>query len=156
MKRKGIFTLQMITVILQAAALLITLGFTAMQSLVKTFFSMESRVLEEFSVPVNYLLKILPLLLVYVLGWLLLNKTSGKMRKTVTVIFVACAVFLQIMLGYVGVITSRFIGMRGAVALASHAVLEQAISLIANPLTWIAFALFCFSCGGYMVVEEQE
>lgn len=156
MKRKNISTLQVIAVALQALALVVTLGFTAIQPFVKGFFSADSMVMEYFSIPVNCLLKIMPMLFIYVMGLLLVGKASTKSCKTTSAVLLGFAIFLKVVSQYGDMVTSFFIGRYGTVALVSHTALERAISLIANPLTWAAFALFCFSCGGCFGAEEQS
>lgn len=156
MKRKSIWTLQIIVVALQALALIIALGFTAIQPLVKGVFASDSAVKEFFSIPVNCLITMIPMLLIYVLGLLLIGKTSGKSHKTTSAILLGLTIFLKIVSLYSDTVTNYFVARYGVVALASHTALERGIYLIANPLTWAAFALFCFACGGCFGSEEQS
>lgn len=148
MRRKSIQLLLLISVLVQAFALVIAIGMTAAQTIVKGVIATYSEMIDIFSVPVQSLLRIILLLAVYVVGFLIVRNASVKNARIEACVLVGIAVLIQIMLQYANLFINPIISMEGAAALASYATLENTVSMIANPLTCVAFALFCFACGG--------
>lgn len=154
MKKGSVKLLQMIAVSLQAVALVIALGMTAVQGTIKTLFTYSEEVVEIVSVPVDVLLWTILLLAVYVAGMLVIYKSEERMTKVKAGILVGIACLFQILSQYTGTVASSLMAMEGVNALASYSVLRTIITQVTTPFVWSAFALFCVSCGGYAGLEN--
>lgn len=156
MKKGSVKLLQMIAAGLQLAALVITLGMTAVQGTIKKIFTYSDEVVEIVSVPVDILLWTILLLVVYVAGVLVVLNTAERATKVKAAILVGIACLFQILSQYTGTVASSLIAMQGVNALASYNMLRTIIVQATTPFIWSAFALFCVSCGGYVGLEKQS
>lgn len=154
MKKGSVKLLQMIAVGLQAVTLVITLGMTVVQGTIKTLFTYSEEVVEIVSVPADFLLWTILLLVVYVAGMLVIYKSEERMTKVKAGILVGIACLFQILSQYTGTVMSSLIAMQGVNALASYSALKTLIVQATTPFVWSAFALFCVSCGGYVGLEK--
>lgn len=156
MKKGSIKLLQMIAVGLQLVVLVITLGMTAAQGVVKKLFAYSEEVVDVFSVPTDALLWTILLLVVYVAGMLVVLNTEERATKVKAGIFVGIAVVFQMLSQYTGTMMASLIAMQGVNALASYSAVKTVITQATTPFIWSAFALFCVSCGGYVGLEKQS
>ena len=81
MKLKGVKTLQTVTIIIQAVALVIIILMTLLQSPIKMLLYSDNSLTEMQSIPIGSLLSTIPFLLVYIMGFVLMTQKNVQGRE---------------------------------------------------------------------------
>lgn len=157
MKRKGVTTLLIAALSVQAAAVLAAIGMTAAQAWIKPFFI--PGLGEIFTIPYASLLKTVLRFLVYGIGFLVVsrkNRSNADTVKKEAIIFIVIGTIVAVLSEYVNSIVSAGMAYMGTMEFASYTVLETTITMVTVPLSWAAFALFGMACGGYYGSCEES
>lgn len=158
MQLKRVRKLTIVAVALQAIVLLLTIGVTVFQQEVRqVFFYNTSAGAPVDAVSLMDIANALILLVIYGCFLAFIMTAGKKLQKTKTaaVLFLAAACFIRILFAYLPSLESMMLNLWGTSAeqLVSYAVLRQMVTTITSPFSVLAFAVFCFSLGVYLVKE---
>ncbi|MBQ2804080.1 MAG: hypothetical protein IJF07_09315 [Lachnospiraceae bacterium] len=156
MKLKGVKILQTLAIIMQLLVVLIIVAMTMAQSTIKQMYISDTDVAEYWSIPIEELLRAIPLLLIYIIGMAVMSHIDASAAKTKAITFAVLACIWQVISRYSSLITVLIAKKQGEIALISYSTLSGAIAQLTIPFTWVAFALFCVACGGYPGALKEE
>lgn len=142
----------------QAVTIIFTYLLYVNQEAVKTFFSGTEIIAKVHTVPVDrFIVCICPAVLYFIFaGFQIYAEKNDNGRKAAGIFFFVIACIMEIVLEYVPKIGSMLAARMGASALASHSVLDSAISICTRPFSIVAFGLFALSVGGCLFEAREQ
>ena len=157
MNYKTVKNLHSAALILQCVALLLTVLMTIGQKAVEAFIQTPYDLRDINTIPVEVLISVVPLLILYAISFFLMKKGDGSSSKTHTIVCIIVALAIKIITPLISALYVRIFAVtQGANAYSAHVVLVSAIERVLSPLLIIAFALFCLSLGGYCGNRKAE
>ena len=157
MKLKSVKILQIIAIAIQTLAAVAVVLFTLMQSVILEQLSGGSGLSEIQALPVSIFLDILSVWVIYIIGYVVMMRKPIRGSRTKAIVFVVVLIAVSLLLNSVAsLFLNYYASLKGAMALAAQATLENFICVVTDPLKNIAAALFFVSCGGYCGIEDRE
>ena len=142
MNIKSIRSLQILTIVVQLLAVVVTIAMTIMQQNVKQIYSADTDVIAHQAIPVGALIHMIPLLCIYIAGFVIMNGRQLYATRMKAVVSVVVACIVQVMTQYTTWINYIF-ASQGVVALASYTSLNNVVTQVTVPLIWSGFTMFC-------------
>lgn len=156
MKHNGIKVLQITTIGLQLFALILTIFLTVFKATTIRLFGMPTFFANIKVIPIDSLLNITLILLIYLIGFVVISLTKVNLTKTKSVILIAMLCIFEIVLSYSVRYIVQIVAMRGSDYLTAYSSMSSAISTVTTPFRLAALILFCVSCGGYYGMESRQ
>lgn len=156
MKKSSVVKLQTIALSIHMAALVLTLLVMGFQNPLKELARVPRDLCEVFAVPIDHLLNVGLLLIVYVAAWWIFRKTQPKETVVKAVVLLVVTCVFGILLSLSSTYIVRLIAMEGENLLASYGALNSILARVVTPVQNIAYILFCVACGGYMGCREEK
>ncbi len=143
---------------LQVITVIATYLIYANQGTVKMIFSASQELLKVNSVPVSYfIMNACPAVLYFLFVGLLVSAENNKNNTKVgAIIFFAIACLMKIVLGLLPIAENFRIAMLSVSELASLSTLNNAISMVTDPISLLAFGIFSLAAGMNLMEGRKE
>lgn len=146
-RKKGLL---LTAIIVQTMALIGVICLTVMQSSIKELLGAPEEVVQIETIPTGLFMQVLPLLLIYIIGLVVMKYANDGSTKTVAIVFVVLACIFQIVLPLVSNMVSVGMAQKDVDILASYNMIERGAEFCVTPCSMVAFALFSMGCGRYL------
>ncbi len=156
MKKSSVVKLQTIALSIHMAALMLTLLVMVFQKPLKELTHVPRDLCEVFAVPIDHLLNVGLLLIVYVAAWWIFRNTQPRETVVKATVLLVVTCMLGIILSLSSTYIVRLIAMEGDTLLASYGALNSMLAKVVTPVQNLAYILFCVACGGYMGCREVK